>query len=61
MEEVGLRYQPNHLGITRDVLTQALLNLRHYVDRRRDLWYTAINERDISRAWVADALASLNF
>ena len=58
---VGLRYQPTDLGIGRDDLMSALLNLRHYVESRRDLWHTIIQERSISPAWIQEALGTLKF
>lgn len=61
MDAVGLRYQAADLGIRREDLTASLLNLRRYVEARRDLWYSVINERVISPAWVGTALATLRF
>jgi len=61
LDAVGLRHQPSELGLRREDLTAALLNLRHYVSRRADLWYTVIQERDISPTWVGEALAGLTF
>ena len=61
MDAVGLRYQPADLGIGRKDLTASLLNLRHYVEGRRDLWYTVINQRTIEADWVEVALAELEF
>jgi glycerol dehydrogenase-like iron-containing ADH family enzyme len=59
MDEVGLRYQPADLELRREDLHASLLNLRHYLSGRRDLWYTVINEHDISPPWVEAALAPL--
>lgn len=61
MEAVGLRYQPAALQIRREDLAAALLNVRRYVESRRDLWYTVINERPITPDWVEAALAGLTF
>jgi len=61
MDTVGLRCQPADLEIRRDDLAASLLNLRKYVDGRRDLWHTVINEREISREWVEETLATLKF
>lgn len=61
METVGLRYQPADLQIRREDLTSALLNVRRYVEGRGDLWYTVLNEREITRDWVEAALAALKF
>jgi glycerol-1-phosphate dehydrogenase [NAD(P)+] len=61
MDEVGLRYQPTDLEIRREDLRASLLNLRDYLGHRTDLWYTVIHEREISSAWVEDALANLKW
>lgn len=61
MDTVGLRYHPADLELRREDLVASLLNLRTYLARRRDLWYTIINEREISQAWVQDALETLRF
>ena len=61
MSRVGLRYQPADLEIRREDLAASLGNVRRYVEGRRDLWYTVINEPGISPSWVAAALASLKF
>ena len=61
MDEVGLRYHPADMAIRRSDLEASLLNLRHYLGSRRDLWYTVVNEREISAAWVNAALATLLF
>ncbi len=61
MDEVGLRHQPSDLGIRREDLEASLLNLRAYVEGRRDLWYTVIQERAIEASWVGEALDQLRF
>jgi glycerol-1-phosphate dehydrogenase [NAD(P)+] len=61
MDEVGLHYQPADMEIRREDLRASLLNLRHYLSGRRELWYTIINERELSPAWVDAALATLRF
>lgn len=61
MDEVGLRHHPVEMGISRSDLTASLLNLRHYVEGRTDLWYTVINESSITPAWVDEAVAGLRF
>ena len=61
MNEVGLRFQPTDMEIRHEDLRASLLNLRHYLSGRHDLWYTVINEHEISPAWVDAALANLRF
>jgi glycerol-1-phosphate dehydrogenase [NAD(P)+] len=61
MNAVGLRYHPADLQIRREDLVASLLHLREYVGRRPDLWYTVLNEREITRDWIEAALAGLKF
>ncbi len=61
MNTVGLRYQPAYLGLRAEDLIASLLNLRQYVAGRRDLWYTVLNEREVSRTWIDPLLANLKF
>lgn len=61
MNAVGLRYHPADMGIHRSELTDALLNLRLYVEGRRDLWHTVINQQTIDADWVEEAFAELKF
>ncbi len=61
MDAVGLCHQPADLDLRREDLVASLLNLRRYVEARRDLWYTVINERVVTPSWVETALATLRF
>ena len=61
MDTVGLKYQPGELEIRREDLVASLLNLRRYVEGRRDLWHTIIHERAITPEWIEEALATLKF
>jgi glycerol-1-phosphate dehydrogenase [NAD(P)+] len=61
MNCVGLRYHPADLQIRRDDLAAALLNLRRYVEGHPDLWHTVIREREITSAWIDEALRTLRF
>lgn len=61
MDRVGLRYHPADLQIRREDLAAALASLRRYVENRRDLWYTVIQEREIPAAWIEQALGGLRF
>jgi len=61
MDELGHRYHPAAMEIRHEDLRASLLNLRHYLRGRRDLWYTVINQHDISPPWVDAALATLSF
>jgi len=61
MDEVGLKYHPGDMQITRDDLTRCLASLREFVERRSHLWYTVINERTMTREWISSALSGLRF
>lgn len=59
MNEVGLRYHPSDMQLTMQALEEALLGLGRYAQGRPDLWYTVIQERVITPAWVAAACQGL--
>ena len=61
MKEVGLPHQPSDLEIQKDDLRASLLALNGYIQGRSDLWYTVLNEQEITTAWVDEALQTLNF
>jgi len=61
MDRVGLRYQPADMQIRAEDLVASLGNLRRYVEGRRDLWWTVINERELTPNWIADAMSGLKF
>jgi glycerol-1-phosphate dehydrogenase [NAD(P)+] len=61
MDCVNLKYHPADLGIMRDELSSSLLNLKNYVSEKPALWYTVIDDSDITSEWVAEALTGLKF
>jgi glycerol-1-phosphate dehydrogenase [NAD(P)+] len=61
MEKCGLAYHPASMGLRKSDLTNSLLNLRSYVASRPKLWYTVINDSEISREWIDRTLADLRF
>jgi hypothetical protein len=61
MDAVGLRHHPVEMGMARGGSVASLLNLRHYVEGRGDLWYTAISESSITPEWVEEALEGFCF
>lgn len=61
LRRVQLRHNPIDMEIRRDDLVASLLNLREFVQSRPKLWYTVINDRPITPAWVNDALKDLRF
>lgn len=61
MDKVALPYHPQILDISRNDLLESLLNLRNYVESRPKLWYTVINDSDITREWSEQAIHGLQF
>jgi len=61
MDEVKLPYHPSILEIKKDDLLKSLLNVREYVKSRPKLWYTIINDTEITEEWAEAALQGLHF
>ena len=61
MDEVGLKYHPVDMVIKSPDLTASLLGLQEFINRRRYLWYTVINERPLTSQWIEAALSTLRF
>ena len=61
MDAVGLDYHPVSMQIQREDLVRSLKNLRHYVKSRKQLWYTVIDDSEISDEWIEEALSGLRF
>lgn len=60
MDRLSLRYQPADLGLDRDTLVASLHNLRAFT-AARGMWHSVIQEREITDAWIDEALAGLRF
>ena len=61
MDRVGLKYHPGDMGITQEDLSLSLLNLRNYVNEKPQLWYTVIDDSDITDEWILKAMTGLKF
>lgn len=61
MDDVGLRYHPKDLMISRSDLSASLMNLADFVEARPHLWYSVINERAVTSAWIETVLSDLQF
>jgi hypothetical protein len=61
MARVGLTYHPKGMGIKREELTLSLLNLKNYVNEKPSLWYTVIDDSEITREWALKAMTGLKF
>jgi glycerol-1-phosphate dehydrogenase [NAD(P)+] len=60
MDDLGLRYQPEGLGIRRHDLVASLEALPEFC-ARRGLWYSVIQERAATPGWIDEALRGLAF
>ena len=61
MDRVGLKYHPADMGIDKQDLQASLLNLRHYVSQKPKLWFSVIDDADITEEWARQALEGLKF
>jgi len=61
MDRVDLKYHPGDMGITQEDLSSSLLNIKNYVNEKPQLWYTVIDDSDITREWAAEAMSGLKF
>ena len=60
MDRVGLQYQPAHLKIQRQDLAAGLRNLRRYTETAK-LWYSNVQENEITGEWIDEHLKHLQF
>ncbi len=61
MDEVGLEYHPRSMQINKEDLEASLLNLPNYVKLKDKLWYTCIDDTEITPAWISEHIAELEF
>ena len=61
MRDMGLRFDPESMGLSRAALRGALLALKDFKAGRPELFYTVIDEAVIDEAWVESALHGLAF
>ena len=61
MDEVKLAYHPMIMKIRKQDLRASLKNLRSYVRSREHLWYTIIDDVEITDEWIEAVLADLKF
>ena len=61
MDESGLIYHPISMNISREDLIKSLLNLKKYVKSKDKLWYTVIDDSDITKDWIYDNISVLKF
>ena len=61
MRDMGLRFDPESMGLSRTDVRSALLALKEFKAGRPDLFYTVIDDAVIDEAWVDGALQGLAF
>jgi len=61
LDEVGLLYHPAKMDIGRTDLMKSMLNLKNFVKSKPDLWYTVIDDSDITEDWIKEAISELRF
>jgi len=61
MDRVDLKYHPGDMGITQEDLSSSLLNMKNYVNEKPQLWYTVIDDSDITNEWAVEAMTGLKF
>lgn len=61
MDQVGLKYHPSDLDIKKEDLLASLLNLKNYVNSKPHLWFSVINDSEITESWALKAMERLKF
>jgi len=61
MDRVGLKYHPADLDIKKEELLAALLNVKNYVSQKPNLWFSVIDDSEITEAWALKAMEGLRF
>ena len=59
MDQVGLHYQPKHMGLTREGVKDVLMNMKDFVASRSKLWFTIINDTDFNEKIVESIIEGL--
>ena len=61
MDRVDLKYHPADLEIRREDLVASLLNLKNYVKSKPNIWYSVIDDSNITHEWILKAVKDLRF
>jgi len=61
MDRVGLKYHPADLEIRREDLIASLLNLKNYVKSKPNIWFSVIDDSNITQEWILKAVKDLRF
>ena len=61
MDELGLKYHPADMGILKEDLIASLLNIKNFVAKKPNLWYSVIDDSEITREWTLKAISGLRF
>jgi len=61
MDELGLKYHPADMAIRKEDLIASLLNVKNFVTKRPNLWYSVIDDSEITKEWAMKAISGLRF
>jgi len=61
MDELGLKYHPADMGIHKEDLIAAMLNIKNFVAKKPNLWYSVIDDSEITKEWALNAISGLRF
>ncbi|MFN8254464.1 MAG: iron-containing alcohol dehydrogenase [Bacteroidales bacterium] len=61
MNRVGLKYHPSDMGIEKEDLIASLLNVKNYVQSKPNIWYSVIDDSNITLEWALNAVNDLKF
>jgi glycerol-1-phosphate dehydrogenase [NAD(P)+] len=61
MDELGLKYHPADMGIRKEDLIASLMNVKNFVAKKPNLWYSVIDDSEITEEWTVKAISGLRF
>jgi glycerol-1-phosphate dehydrogenase [NAD(P)+] len=61
MNELGLKYHPADMGIRKEDLIASLLHVKSFVAKKPNLWYSVIDDSEITLEWALKAISGLRF
>ena len=61
MDEAKLDYHPQAMNLKQEDLVKSLKNLKSFVQDRPQLWFTIIDDSEISEDWISEVLFNLKF
>lgn len=61
MDRVDLKYHPVDLEIRKEDLIASLLNVKNYVISKPNIWYSVIDDSNITKEWALNSVKDLKF